>query len=219
MGEATKRLSDEATEGGRREHMADTAANGADGRTSEAQRAEGRAVYSWQAWLWFLVLAGAGVWLDLWTKAYAFPAGVKPFEVGGDFVAQGRHPFGPMVPVIPHVLGFQTIVNQGAVFGMAQGRQSLFIVFSIVALAVIAWVFMRSGARQRWLHTALGLITAGAIGNLYDRVTYPGVRDFLCFYTRYYPYIFNVADALLCVGVPILMLCWIWAEKHPDGGK
>jgi len=194
--------------------MADTPATYTDAQTPGGQNAaEDHAAYSWKAWAWFLALATTGVALDLWTKAYAFPNGVVPFDVGGDFIPQGRHPTAPMLPVIPHVLGFQTIVNQGAVFGMAQGRQSLFIAFSIVALAVITWVFIRSQARQHWLHTALGLITAGAIGNLYDRVTYPGVRDFLCFYVRWYPYIFNVADALLCVGVPILMLCWIWAEK------
>ena len=110
-------------------------------------------------------------------------------------------------------------MNRGAVFGFAQGHVSVFLAFSVVALGVILWVFATSGAKNYVVHVALGLITAGAIGNLYDRAVFHGVRDMLRFYVSWYPYIFNVADVLLCVGVPLLMLCWIvegWKQARRE---
>ena len=74
----------------------------------------------------------------------------------------------------------------------------------MLALGLITWVFVTSRRGQPWLHIALGLITAGAIGNLYDRAVFGAVRDFLKFTVSWYPFIFNIADVLLCVGVPLL---------------
>jgi signal peptidase II len=128
----------------------------------------------------------------------------------------GRHPaidpetFQAAAPqaIIPNVLGFTTTVNGGAVFGSFQGYTTLFLAFGLVALAVILWVFVGSGAKQRVVHIALGMITAGALGNLYD-------RDMLRFYVDWYPYIFNVADVLLCVGVPLLIVRWMFVKDDP----
>jgi lipoprotein signal peptidase len=89
---------------------------------------------------------------------------------------------------------------------------SVFLAFGLVALAVILWVFAGSGAKQRVVHIALGMITAGALGNLYDRAMFHGVRDMLRFYVDWYPYIFNVADVLLCVGVPLLIVRWMFVK-------
>ena len=109
--------------------------------------------------------------------------------------------------------GFTTTINHGAVFGSFQGYVGFFLAFSIVAMVLILWVFAMSRRTQWTVHIALGLITAGALGNLYDRAVYDGVRDMFRFYVRWYPYIFNIADVLLCVGVPLLMLYWIiWGE-------
>ena len=155
------------------------------------------------AWLIFLLTASLGIYADLATKAYAFPNSVdsnSPFN--------GLQPLEP-APVIPGVLEFITTVNHGAVFGMMQGKAYLFIPFSFIALGAVVLVFARSRAQQWVLHLALGLIIAGAVGNLYDRLMFQCVRDFLRFNISWYRYIFNIADALLCIGVPLLMLCWI----------
>lgn len=186
----------------------DTSKTGATpaGNTTAETLQRNKAYQSLTAWLLLLVPATAGIAGDQWVKTWAFPGGVP-----GDpelMPYAGRQP-GTMSPIIDHFLGFTTTVNRGAVFGFAQGHVSIFLAFSLVALAVILWVFATSGARNHAVHVALGLITAGAIGNLYDRAVYHGVRDMLRFYVSWYPYIFNVADVLLCVGVPLLMLCWI----------
>ncbi len=173
-----------------------------------------RAYKSIGAWLRFLVPAVVGVALDLSLKSWAFPDGVPP-NPRGQLV--GRSP-DEIMPVIPHILGFITTVNTGMVFGTAQGHVGLFLAFSLLALAIILWVFLSSFRKQWLVHIALGLITAGAIGNLYDRAVYHGVRDMLRFYVSWYPWIFNVADALLCVGVPLLILRWVF-WKDPEPGK
>ncbi len=198
-----------------------------DSADAGAKRAAGldagdKAYMSAWAWVRFLVPAALGLAGDLWLKSWAFPDGV-PTE---NLAYAGRHPGIDVVtglqqkpwPVIPNVLGFTTTVNQGAVFGIGQGKVGLFLGFSVLALAIIVWVFVTSGAKQRVVHLALGLITAGAIGNLFDRAVYHGVRDMLQFYVDWYRYIFNVADVLLCIGVPLLILRWMVVKDGPEAG-
>jgi lipoprotein signal peptidase len=186
------------------------------------------------AWARLLIPATLGLVADLWLKVWSFPDGVPAANPLVQIPA-GRNPVQlyPPTPVIPHILGFTTIINHGAVFGIGQGMVAFFLLFSILAMAMILWAFLTS-RRDQWLvQIALGMITAGALGNLYDRAIHGGVRDmlqFLCFRFRpihlfgfqfpsgpifpdgtidWYPYIFNVADVMLCVGVPLLMLCWL----------
>jgi signal peptidase II len=169
------------------------------------------------SWVRFVTPAVAGLVLDLWVKAWAFPDGVPRGTLpDGSAIPAGRNPadlgFAPQ-PVIPHVLGFTTTINHGAVFGIGQGMVVWFLLFSIVAMGVIVWVFLGSKREQWTVHITLGMITAGALGNLFDRAVYGGVRDMFRFYVSWYPYIFNVADVLLCVGVPVLMLRWMFSKE------
>jgi signal peptidase II len=101
-------------------------------------------------------------------------------------------------------------VNQGALFGMG-GSQKVtanyfFAGVSVAAAVAIAiWGMRRNTAYEPWLMAALGLILAGTVGNLYDRLVFHGVRDFLYFYRIDWP-VFNVADCCLVVGATLLVL-------------
>jgi signal peptidase II len=164
----------------------------------------------------FLIPAAIGLTADLWLKAWSFPDGV-PKEGPA-----GRHPVelvGADWAIIPNVLAFQTTVNHGMVFGIAQGMAFYFLLFSIVAMGMILWVFATSRSTHWIVHIALGMITAGALGNLYDRAMYNGVRDMLRFYVSWYPYIFNIADVMLCVGVPLLMARWLFVKDPAPTAK
>jgi len=125
------------------------------------------------------------------------------------------------IPIVPNVLALKLTANEGAVFGIAQGGRLLFIAVSLVALAVISMIFLRSEARMWGLHAALALVLAGALGNLYDRMVFGAVRDMfwllpgvkLPFGWRWpggsdevYPWIFNLADVALLTGIAILMI-------------
>jgi lipoprotein signal peptidase len=100
-------------------------------------------------------------------------------------------------------------VNQGALFGLGQEyahwANSIFAVVSVVAaVAIFYWSTRRTTARDPFLCTALGLILAGTLGNLYDRLMFGGVRDFLHFYWFEWP-VFNVADCCLVCGACLLL--------------
>jgi len=106
-------------------------------------------------------------------------------------------------PVMPRV-------NYGALFGLGgehkgTANYAFAGVSALAALGIVFWVTRRHTAEDRWLCFALGLILGGTVGNLYDRLVFHGVRDFLYFYKIEWP-VFNVADCCLVVGAAVLML-------------
>ncbi len=105
--------------------------------------------------LWIVVVFGLVA--DLWSKSWAFSA-LEPND-------EPRH-------FIPGLLDFQLSLNSGALFGMGSGLVWLFICASIIALVFVLYLFASSHPSQRIVHLALGLILAGALGNLYDRIAH-----------------------------------------------
>jgi lipoprotein signal peptidase len=109
--------------------------------------------------------------------------------------------------MLPHV-------NHGALFGLGNDHESqdnsdrantVFAVVSLIAaIAIVAWTSRRHNLADRWLCIALGLILGGTLGNLYDRIVFGGVRDFLYFYKIEWP-VFNLADCGLVVGAAMLV--------------
>jgi signal peptidase II len=114
-------------------------------------------------------------------------------------------------PVMPRV-------NHGALFGFGSGHKasanSVFAAISVLAAAaIVVWAVRRGTSHDRWLCMALGLILGGTVGNLYDRVVFGGVRDFLYFYRVEWP-VFNVADCCLVCGACLLLVQALLAPGH-----
>lgn len=150
-----------------------------------------------------LAVAASGAALDLVTKHFA-----------ADRLSTGH---GQLI-VCPW-LNLIYSENEGGVFGFGHGRTGLFVVLSIAAIAAICWMVLRSDVG--WLGAAaLGLVLGGAIGNLYDRMALGHVRDFIDFHIgSWHWYTFNVADALICVGVvPLMLEVMFHAKEGPDKG-
>jgi signal peptidase II len=170
------------------------------------------AVRSPVAWLTFAATAGIGLGLDLWTKYLSFGK-FAHFADDGTFLG------GDVYEFIPKWLHFTALVNRGAVFGIGQGKQTLFVAVSVLAIAFLVFLFTRSGKRVGY-QFLLGLLLAGVIGNFYDRVKYDYVRDMIhlapgvpnplrSFFPRWdtiFPWVFNLADSYLCVGVGLMLL-------------
>ena len=111
--------------------------------------------------------------------------------------------------------------NTGAAFSFlaqAGGWQRWF--FSLIALMVvvgISWRLVKIAETSRLEALALTCVLGGAIGNLYDRLVYGHVVDFLQFHWQqvwYFP-AFNVADSAITIGV-ILMLLESFVSKKPE---
>jgi signal peptidase II len=171
----------------------------------------------------FFLIAGGGLAADLATKRWCF-----------GWLGSG----GQIHWVLDKVFGFQTSLNEGALFGMGQGMVWLFALLSIAAAVGICWWLFLAGAARQWLLTvALAGIMAGVLGNLYDRLGLPGlkwtsannlhnigdpvyaVRDWILVMIGSYHWPnFNIADSLLVCGA--LLLVWhAFFQKDLKDGK
>ncbi len=125
------------------------------------------------------------------------------------------HP-GQSTVLIPNVLSLTYINNPGAAFGFMANigpwiRIPFFILITMGA-GLIVYSYQRHIPRDKvWQRFALGLIWGGAMGNFIDRVFYRQVVDFIDvekipFGKYHFPYIFNVADSCITVGIVLLFL-------------
>lgn len=101
------------------------------------------------------------------------------------------------------------VENTGAAFGMGFNRNGFFIGLSMVLLCVLFYLQSLWSKKSRWLEAGLLLVAGGALGNLYDRIFYGYVVDFLDF--RVWP-VFNVADSCVTVGA----CCLAWGMRKED---
>lgn len=141
--------------------------------------------------LWFWVPAILGLAADLLSKQLVFGALAN---------APGQR-----IELLGSWLVLVMQRNRGGVFGIMQGKGYLFVILSVIALGVVAWMLRQAGPKQRLLRVALGLVVAGALGNLYDRLMLGHVRDFLYVEAIRYP-AFNLADTCICVAAGLLIL-------------
>lgn len=111
------------------------------------------------------------------------------------------------VQVIGSFLQVRYVENTGAAFSMFQGRGSFFGVAAIVAIFAVLW-FLRS-AKSTWEVVGLGLVVAGAAGNLIDRIFRgDGFLDgpVIDWIDLWFIPTFNVADAAITMAVVVLLL-------------
>lgn len=186
----------------------------------------------------FLIVTAAGLAGDLWSKHVVFQSLLSdadvPMRVEALRAEYGRalqpeqaiRLMGLHRPMFP---GFRLTLstNPGVVFGLPMPPPAV-AAATVLTICLVGCFFATSRAGDRWVHVALGLILGGALGNFYDRilvaVAVPGfagtitgqVRDFLDFSTievlgLRYPYVFNIADVLLVVGVAMLVIHW-WRD-------
>ena len=82
----------------------------------------------------------------------------------------------PTYWVIQDVFGFQTCLNEGALFGMGKGYAMVFAGFSVVAFIITwAWLFWGKAAQSKLWTFTLGMMNGGVLGNLYDRLGLHGL--------------------------------------------
>ena len=166
----------------------------------------------------FGALASAGLAWDLWSKSYVF----------GQLSCPGRQPvWKGSLAGISVQFDLATTFNHGALWGIGQNQTWLFASLSFVAIGVIFYfLWTKQAVASWWLTVATGLLLAGTLGNLYDRLGLHGwkdsngsvyaVRDFLdfVFFEGAFNWAtFNFADTYLVTGAIILVLQSLWTPS------
>jgi signal peptidase II len=125
-------------------------------------------------------------------------------------------PIHGQIPVLPPVFNLTLVWNVGVSFGFLRaenevGRWGLVAVSAIVVAVRAVWARRVERPLQA---LALGLVMGGAIGNnLIDRARLGAVVDFLDFKGLYFPWVFNLADSAITVGVILLLIDNLFPPK------
>lgn len=145
---------------------------------------------------WVLLIA-----LDLWTKAIA------------QSVLCGSQP----IELIPGALELRYLQNTGAAFSLLENAQWLFILIAAAVTVLIGVLLWRMPKTRRYLPLAASLlfISAGAVGNLADRIRLGYVRDFIYISLIHFP-VFNVADMYVTIATAVLALLILFYYKDED---
>jgi signal peptidase II len=116
------------------------------------------------------------------------------------------------IPIIPGVFRLSHVLNTGAAFSLLENAPANavrigLIAFSIVAAIIVFALLWRVGRSLTLTSVALALILGGALGNLYDRIRFHHVVDFLAVKIVHYNWPdFNVADSCIVIGACLLLL-------------
>lgn len=185
------------------------AVSGADapsGRERAAEAGAGRAAVEREGWrrkaLVLLLVSGPVLVLDLLTKAWVLD-NFTLYET---------------VPVLGDFFRFTYTHNPGAAFGIHIGEHSrlFFLGLALVALGILAWLYVVTPLWDRLRLYAVALVTGGALGNIVDRIRFErGVVDFLDVGIGAYRWpVFNVADAAVSVGAVLLLVSFYLEERR-----
>ena len=135
--------------------------------------------------------------LDILTKYY-----VESHEALHNFI------------VIKNFFHFTYVKNTGMAWSMLSNHTLL---LTLISSAVVVFIlyYIQKNKLSKIYQIIIGLILGGAIGNLFDRIFYQYVRDFLDFYIFGYNFpVFNVADSALTIGIILLFIQFLREEKN-----
>ena len=149
--------------------------------------------------------AGTGQWLGLGLVALAAAAGDQLTKA----VVSSRLGLGDAVDVVgPFTI--HHVRNTGIAFGLFADATSIVIGLTAIAITALVVFFARSARRHPLLPVAVGFVLGGSISNLVDRLRLGHVTDFLDL--DYWP-AFNLADTFIVVGVGLLFVCFVAADR------
>ena len=134
----------------------------------------------------------------------ALDRAVKWFEVSGMAVGQS-------IEAIPQVLNFTYVQNRGVGFGLFEGALWLPILMRVIVFVATAYAFARLRPMPYLVALGLGLLCAGAIGNLIDRIFFGYVVDIFDLTFIRFP-VFNVADSMVTIAC-IILVFWLLSKS------
>lgn len=131
---------------------------------------------------------------------------VVVLDQASKYLVRASLPYEHSVPIVKGLFFITHVQNKGAAFGLFSGKQVLFVIATVISVALIIAYYLRAHDGHLVFNIALGLELGGALGNLIDRLSQGYVTDFI--HISYFP-VFNVADIGIVAGVMLLMLAAI----------
>ena len=118
-------------------------------------------------------------------------------------------------------LNINLIWNEGIAFGLlSYSEKSFYHLISILILCIIIYLAFNSFKSQNKDRYFYILITGGAIGNLYDRILFNAVPDFIDFHIKdFHWFIFNIADIFITIGIICLITSELFINKKNKDEK
>ena len=119
------------------------------------------------------------------------------------------------VPFIPKVMSFYHTRNKGAAFSMLSDKPWIFMVVSVIAMAIIIYLLYSEYKRHPLLTVSLSMVLGGAVGNMIDRFRLGYVVDF--FHVDFFEFaVFNVADCFISIGAVLLGVYVVFFETKVE---
>ncbi len=156
---------------------------------------------------------------DLRWKAYGAAAAIFALDRVTKWLIDTRLTFFDTYKVIPGFFDIVRSQNKGVAFGMfndstSEWRTTLLVLASLAAVVVVSVMLWNARKLDRLSFWGLVLILGGAAGNVFDRIVWGKVTDFLLFYIRDYQWpAFNMADSAIVVGSGLLMIALLRPKR------
>lgn len=133
-------------------------------------------------------------------------------QISKYFVRLNLKPVGN-IKLIEGIIDFTYVENRGAAFGMLSDNRTVFLVFSVVIIAMLCYIIAKFHGQRKLFDICLGLIAGGGIGNMIDRIFLGYVVDFIDFCAfDFWVWVFNIADCAVVVGC-ILAIVFLMFDK------
>ena len=123
------------------------------------------------------------------------------------------------IEIIPNFFYLTLAKNDGAAFSSFSGQRLLLIIISIAVVLILVKIIKKEELTKLKI-VAFAMLLGGVIGNLFDRLIYGYVIDFLSFFPFGYAFpIFNLADTFIVIGVFLYIIASIGGKKHANNSK
>ena len=121
------------------------------------------------------------------------------------------------IEVIPGLFSLDYVENKGAAFGMMANMRWVFIVFTIVVIAIILFIVFKKRITNKLFVASAILLIGGGIGNLIDRIFLGYVIDYLSL--SFFPPVCNFADYCITVGTVLLLVYMLFFSDYFKSSK
>jgi signal peptidase II len=114
-------------------------------------------------------------------------------------------------PLIKNILHLTYVQNTGVAFGLFKDQRPWLIFIGVIICATVVYFYARSDKCEAFFRACLAIVLGGSLGNLYDRIFYGYVIDYIDF--RVFP-VFNFADIAINIGVFLILFSLLFREPE-----